>query len=79
VLGTKLGISGNPDSEQPRLLVGTLPLAALDLFLVGQSLVVPLTAASVNPLPPSRPGEFHPEALTDPDVNLSIHPARATQ
>src|SRR5215472_16655812 len=27
---------------------------------------------------PSRPGDFHPEALTDPDVNLSIHPARAT-
>src|SRR5882724_131078 len=25
---------------------------------------------------PSRPGEFHPEPLTDPDVNLSIHPAR---
>ena len=28
--------------------------------------------------PPSRPGEFHPEPLTEPDVNLSIHPARAT-
>src|ERR1700680_2624359 len=27
--------------------------------------------------PPSRPGEFHPEPLTDPDLNLSIHPARA--
>jgi hypothetical protein len=27
---------------------------------------------------PSRPGEFHPEPLTDPDVNLSIHSARAT-
>jgi len=27
---------------------------------------------------PSRPGESHPEPLTDPDVNLSIHPARAT-
>jgi hypothetical protein len=27
---------------------------------------------------PSRPGEFHPESLTDADVNLSIHPARAT-
>src|SRR5208337_5421380 len=29
--------------------------------------------------PPSRPGEFHPEPLTDPDVRLSPHPARATQ
>jgi hypothetical protein len=27
----------------------------------------------------SRPGEFHPEPLTDPDVRLSPHPARATQ
>jgi hypothetical protein len=27
---------------------------------------------------PSRPGEFHPEPLTDPDVTLSSHPARAT-
>ena len=27
---------------------------------------------------PSQLGEFHPEPLTDPDVNLSIHPARAT-
>ena len=28
---------------------------------------------------PSRPGEFHPEPLTDPDVSLSTYPARATQ
>jgi hypothetical protein len=27
---------------------------------------------------PSRPGELHPEPLTDPDVTLSRHPARAT-
>ena len=26
---------------------------------------------------PSRPGEFHPEPLTDPYVNFSIHTARA--
>ena len=43
--------------------------------------------ASTNPSSPSdwvedlpgRPGEFHSEPPTDPDVNLSIHPARATQ
>ena len=29
-------------------------------------------------LVPSRPGEFHPEPLTDPDLSLSTHPARAT-
>src|SRR5262245_29567531 len=27
---------------------------------------------------PSRPGDFHPEPLTDPDLILSHHPARAT-
>jgi hypothetical protein len=26
---------------------------------------------------PSRPGEFHPESLTEPDLTLSHHPARA--
>jgi hypothetical protein len=26
---------------------------------------------------PSRPGELHPEPLTDPDLTLSRHPARA--
>ena len=35
-------------------------------------------AGSTRSLVPSRPGEFHPEPLTDPDVNLSIHPARVT-
>jgi hypothetical protein len=29
-------------------------------------------------LEPSRPGEFHPEPLTEPDLNLSAYPARAT-
>src|ERR1700724_3958169 len=27
---------------------------------------------------PSRPGEFHPEPLTEPDLILSHHTARAT-
>jgi len=27
--------------------------------------------------PPSRPGELHPEPLTEPDLNLSAYPARA--
>src|SRR4029450_3964780 len=27
---------------------------------------------------PSRPGEFHPEPLTDPDLPFSPHPARVT-
>jgi hypothetical protein len=27
----------------------------------------------------SRPGESHPQALTDPDVNVSAHPAPTVQ
>jgi hypothetical protein len=34
--------------------------------------------AAVAHGPPSRPGEFHPEPLTEPDLNLSAYPARAT-
>src|SRR6266702_6566105 len=34
------------------------------------------THQSIAPAP-SRPGEFHPEPLTDPDLTLSRHPARA--
>ena len=30
------------------------------------------------PQSPSRPGEFHPEPLTEPCLNLSIHTARTT-
>src|SRR5216683_1802785 len=33
---------------------------------------------SARPSLPSRPREFHPEPLTDPYVNLSIHTARVT-
>jgi len=39
--------------------------------------VQPFTDKQIE-LVPSRPGEFHPEPLTDPDVILSHHPARAT-
>src|SRR5216684_7256310 len=31
-----------------------------------------------NQQTPSRPGELHPEPLTEPDVSLSTYPARAT-
>jgi hypothetical protein len=33
----------------------------------------------VSILRPSRPGELHPEPLTDPDMTLSRHPARAVR
>ena len=28
---------------------------------------------------PSRPGDLHSEALTEPDISLSTYPARATE
>src|SRR5947209_18735467 len=37
-----------------------------------------MRARQLLPLLPSRPGEFHPEPLTEPDLILSHHPARAT-
>jgi hypothetical protein len=33
----------------------------------------------VERLEPGRRREFHPPPPTDPDVNLSVHPARAVQ
>src|SRR5215831_19738227 len=36
-----------------------------------------LCSTRTLPVLPSRPGEFHPEPLTDPDMTLSRHPARA--
>ena len=38
--------------------------------------VQPFTDKQIE-LVPSRPGEFHPEPLTDPDLILAHHPARA--
>src|SRR5262252_9919891 len=40
---------------------------------------LPGSGPDVSATLPSRPGEFHPEPLTDPDVILSHHPARATE
>src|ERR1700732_4572299 len=41
----------------------------------GTPVVMPASSRR-QPLP-SRPGEFHPESLTEPDLILSHHPARA--
>ena len=38
----------------------------------------PPSGSSPGTSRPSRPGEFHPQPLTDPYVNLSIHTARAS-
>src|SRR5262249_48180317 len=44
----------------------------------GASTVRTFVTACQFARPPSRPGELHPEPLTDPDMKLSPHPARAT-
>src|ERR1700693_5906132 len=51
--------------------LGTVPMANFSSSTVQYHV-------AVHELLPSRPGEFHPEPLTDPDLNLSIHPARVT-
>jgi hypothetical protein len=59
------------------LLSGTLRQAGITgRVLLGFDLRDPLFRALLSL--PSRPGESHPEPLTDPYVNLSIHTARAT-
>ena len=60
-------LRGDENAEQPPS--EALPHAPAS----AQASAPPATVA-----PPSRPGEFHPEPLTDPDVTLSCHPARAT-
>src|SRR6266496_5223542 len=71
----------------PYLTVTPLRFATLHLHQVGTGLS-PVAAeharrtigigGRVASPPPSRPGEFHPEPLTEPDLNLSAYPARAT-
>jgi putative transposase len=41
-------------------------------------LFTPRVRQRPGPKGPSRPGEFHPEPLTDPCLSLSTHTARAT-
>src|SRR5712671_4335919 len=55
--------SASEDWQAPSMLQGH---AAFNGVAVGERLPVP-----------SRPGEFHPESLTEPDLILSHHPARA--
>jgi len=63
----------------PSPIAETAPLFAslLSIPTGGRYPPLALSAAQQRRLP-SRPGEFHPEPLTDPDLTLSRHPARAT-
>src|SRR5262249_6869519 len=78
------------DGAELRRIHDCLSAAAADRKVLAESRRPPLTPnvsfrqlrtsrCICSPPPwPSRPGEFPPEPLTDPDLNLSIHPARAT-
>ena len=48
------------------------------VYVFGTLAIFNVTSGLILALP-SRPGEFHPEPLTDPDLTLSRHPARATE
>jgi len=53
-------------------------LKSCNVFEVGD---LPLTGSYLRKRgkKSSSPGEFHPQALTDPDVNVSAHPALIIQ
>jgi hypothetical protein len=55
-----------------------MPLADIAFLVRSASVSGPFGGGTDGLLRPSRPGEFHPEPLTDPDLTLSRHPARAT-
>src|SRR6516225_1528773 len=80
-------VSGHPPScsrrkGHPPVLTSPNPLSTLLQRFACARLsrpCLPNSCLGVSAMLPSRPGEFHPEPLTDPDVILSHHPARATE
>jgi len=90
-----LGLSGPPLAvdfaavmERVQAMIGTVAphdsaerYAALGVDVRrGRARIVSPWCVEVDGSPmPSRPGELHPEPLTEPDLSLSTYPARATQ
>jgi hypothetical protein len=70
--GTKHWGSVNGNKRIPNMLI--MASYNFDAFTYYSS---PLTFVCINES--SSPGEFHPQALPEPDVNLSIHPALIVQ
>jgi hypothetical protein len=58
-------------------VVFTLPAAIANIAYQNKAVVYDILFTAAAETMPSRPGEFHPEPLTDPDLILSHHPARA--
>src|ERR1019366_3794792 len=56
-------------------IAGGVVMVAYDLMV---SVTATIAVGSVMEVS-SRPGEFHPQALTDPDMNVSAHPALIVQ
>ena len=53
--------------------------ASCSRVVIHERLDVPIERSLVEDDQPSRPGELHPGALTEPDISLSTYPARATE
>src|SRR6202043_867503 len=75
-----------PNTFEKGIAMRERPIEPSWRALLAPQLALPLSVLlggvllhSMNVLMPSRPGEFHPEPLTDPDLTLSRHPARATE
>src|SRR5471032_46846 len=67
----------------PKIAIGIRPstLLRFNRALIQQKyrlLFTPRACRRPRPKGPSRPGEFHPEPLTDPCLSLSTHTARVT-
>jgi len=69
--------AGSLEAEIPVFAGGTPPYADTD-YLDGRLRPAGRGRNAGRPAPPSRPGESHPEPLTEPCVTVSSHTARAT-
>ena len=74
---------------QDEIVQSLIPTIGLQLSMLEKGIGVPQRTNNLEAydyllrglegmVTPSRPGEFHPEPLTEPDVSLSTYPARAT-
>jgi hypothetical protein len=66
------------EALRPQAICAERMLLSGQLNGVSTSKFDPFRSSIPSPWSPSRPGEFHPEPLTEPYVNLSIYTARAT-
>ncbi len=69
-------VSATSEPEGKPDVIDTVPGIPTPMSGVGWTPVVPESRLGRRVMP-SRPGELHPEPLTEPDVILSHHPAHA--